>query len=253
MRAADPALGLTDTFATRWSNGIQFYLRERTPIVDGFVAFIDSPWAIVGYAQAQFWSGHDFAREFGDGAARDCLSVAISEYDLPGVLFGKPARECSKREIIAEVWAQINQHFGDAGQPVLPFDLVASWSVDPGLTFGRHGRGIVFNEDALVHNLAGYYMKRPTPRTAIPNFALAGDWVRTEFPPPTSEAANESGRKACNAILEASRSTQAPCVVREPFHPPQYAAARQADEVLYAAGLPNALDLPSVLDVPVKI
>jgi uncharacterized protein with NAD-binding domain and iron-sulfur cluster len=120
--------------------------------------------------------------------------------------------------------------------------LIVSTYIDPGLEFGP--QGIVHNEDPLVHNLAGYYLKRPTPRTAIPNLMLAGDWVRTEFPPPTSEAANESARKAVNAILQASGSHAEPCRLFDLYRPSELTAARKVDEIRFRAGLPNALDVP---------
>ena len=77
---------------TNWMNGIQFYLRREVPIAHSQVGYIDSPWALSSVSQAQFWS-RDFASTYGDGQARDCLSALIAEWDQPGILYGKPARE----------------------------------------------------------------------------------------------------------------------------------------------------------------
>jgi uncharacterized protein with NAD-binding domain and iron-sulfur cluster len=239
---ADPTLDLDGQFLTRWSNAVSYFLRARVPSARGWVSYVDSPWSIVAYTQAQFWAGHDFARDFGDGTVRDCLSSAISNFDNPGILYGKPARACSPEEILKEVWAQMNQHLGDRAGPRLPESLIASTYIDPGLEFGPGG--IVHNDDPIGHNMAGYYLKRPTPRTAIPNLMLAGDWVRTDFPPPTQEAANESGRKAVNAILDASGSNAERCKIFPLYKPKEFAAARRIDEIRFRAGMKNALDVP---------
>ena len=110
VRAFDPALdGLDDLFVD-WMVGIQYYLKRPADITHGHVTFLDSPWALTALTQAQFWPERNFARDYGDGAAVDCLSVDVSDWDSPGILYGKPAKQCTRQEIAAEVWAQIKQH-----------------------------------------------------------------------------------------------------------------------------------------------
>lgn len=66
--------------------GVMLYLRTPTPVVHGHINCLDSPWAVTGVGQAQFWAGRDFSRDYGDGRTRDCLSAIISEWDKPGIL-----------------------------------------------------------------------------------------------------------------------------------------------------------------------
>ncbi|HEY1496640.1 MAG TPA: FAD-dependent oxidoreductase, partial [Candidatus Solibacter sp.] len=112
LKRAAPSLANLDKLKTRWMNGIQFYLSKDAPLVNGHVIYLDSPWALTSVSQRQFWTNVDLS-QYGDGTVRGILSVDISDWEAPGVVFGKPARECSAIEIKDEVWAQLQQHLND--------------------------------------------------------------------------------------------------------------------------------------------
>ena len=97
-RSTRRSSGMDELFVD-WMNGIQFYLRAPVDITHGHVTFVDAPWALTALTQAQFWADRDFARDYGDGTAVDCLSVDISDWDTPGILYGKPAKQCTREEI----------------------------------------------------------------------------------------------------------------------------------------------------------
>ena len=109
-----------DELFVDWMVGIQYFLRERLDITHGHITFADSPWALTGLTQAQFWSERDFPADYGDGKVVDCLSVDVSDWDTPGLLYNKPAKRCTKREVSREVWAQIEAHLSDRGEFELP-------------------------------------------------------------------------------------------------------------------------------------
>ncbi len=95
---AAPSLARMDYLGTAWMNGIQYYLRERSQILNGHVLCADSPWALSFIPQAQFWVG-DFASRYGDGQVHDKLSAVIADWTKPGILFGKAAQDCTPDEI----------------------------------------------------------------------------------------------------------------------------------------------------------
>ena len=241
MRTLDPALARLDKLQTDWMVGIQFYLREKVDIVRGHITFIDSPWALTALTQGQFWADRDFPRDYGDGTAVDCLSVDISNWDAPGMLFGKPAKECRPEEVAQEVLAQIRYHH-TAGE-LLPDGIVHSWFLDPGVQYDAATRRNS-NETPLLVNTAGSWANRPEVRTKIPNLFLAGDFVRTDIDLATMEGANESGRKAANAILASAGSNATPATTYTLWRNPALAPLQAADGLLYRLGLPNALDVP---------
>jgi uncharacterized protein with NAD-binding domain and iron-sulfur cluster len=238
--AADPNLRRMRHLVTRWMNGIQFYLREPVPIVRGHVLYADSPWALTSISQAQFWPG-EFARRYGDGSAHDCLSVDIADFDEPGVVYGKPARELTPRQIAREAWVQMKQHLNDTGSEILRDDMIESWFLDPALVFGRQG---VRNDDELFISTPGAWKNRPSARTRIPNLMLAADYVRVNIDTASMEGANEAGRRAANAVLDASGSRTEPAAVHALYRPPEFEPLRRADEELWARGARNPLDVP---------
>jgi uncharacterized protein with NAD-binding domain and iron-sulfur cluster len=237
----DPELEQMNALRVDWMNGIQFFLRGRVDLTHGHVAFVDSPWALTGLTQAQFWRPRRFRRRYGDGAAVDCLSIDISDWDTPGILYGKPAKRCSRRQVKEEVWAQIKAHLEDTGERVLSDDILHSWFLDPAIVWNRDRRRNR-NDEPLLVNTIGSWDKRPAAGTAIPNLVLAGDYVQTDIDLATMEGANESAREAANEILRRSGSRAEPARKFRLFDPPEHNAAKRVDAERFRVGLPNVLD-----------
>ncbi|MFJ5261582.1 FAD-dependent oxidoreductase [Streptomyces sp. NPDC088387] len=241
LRAADPQLARCAALRTDWMTGVMFYLRTPTPVVHGHVNCLDSPWAVTAVGQAQFWDGRDFARDYGDGRARDCLSAIISEWDKPGILYGKPARACTQEEVVAELWAQLKDGLNDSGKTTLTDADRLGWFMDPAVT-GLGSPDPQNREQLLIHP-TGTLHNRPTARTRVPNLFLAGDYVRTDVDLASMEGANESARLAVNALLDADNSDAEPCRVHELYRPPELEPLKRVDALRHALGLRNTFDL----------
>ncbi|MFH8408815.1 FAD-dependent oxidoreductase [Streptomyces sp. NPDC018019] len=243
IRAADRRLAGMDRLRTTWSHGIQYFLRRPVPVVQGHVAYIDSPWSLVSISQSQFWRS-DFPRTWGDGQARDSFSVVVSDWDAPGALYGKPAKQCTRQEIAAEVWAQMKAALEDTGRTYLPDDVLHSWFLDPAVS-GTGGPEPA-NDEPYLLNDAGSWEHRPDAATAIPNLFLAADYVRTysnvDFT--SMETANEAGRRAANALLGAAGSGADRVRLFAGYRPPEFEAAKLLDATRYRLGLPHILDTP---------
>src|SRR5262249_50136682 len=85
---------------TEWMTGVQFYLKDDVSLGQGHQMHLDSPWALTSLSQAQFWKPDiDLGRDYGDGTVKGIISVDISDWSRRG-LNGKPARHCSRDEII---------------------------------------------------------------------------------------------------------------------------------------------------------
>jgi uncharacterized protein with NAD-binding domain and iron-sulfur cluster len=240
VRALDPALAQLDHLFVDWMAGIQFYLRRKVDITRGHLTFLDAPWALTALSQAQFWGGRDFARDYGDGTAVDCFSVDISDWDTKGILYGKPAKKCTREEIAAEVWAQIKQHHTAGDQ--LSDGIVHSWFLDPGIAWVK-GRRENRNDTPLLVNTVGTWEKRPRAQSKIPNLFLAGDYVQTDIDLATMEGGNESGRAAVAALLQAAGSTAEPPRMYKLYEAPEFAQLKAVDAQRYRDGQPNALDV----------
>jgi uncharacterized protein with NAD-binding domain and iron-sulfur cluster len=242
---ADPSLEQMDDLFTDWMAGIQFYLRRPAEITHGHITFIDSPWALTALTQGQFWADRDFRKDYGDGSVVDCLSVDISNWDAPGVLFGKKAKHCTRSEVAREVLAQIRRHHTAGDQ--LGKGIVHSWFLDPGIQW-HPAAGRNTNATPLLVNTVRSWEKRPAAVTRIPNLFLSGDYVQTDVDLATMEGANESARHAVNGLLDQAGSKATRAQTWRLYDPPEFAAVKAADAALYAQGQPNPFDLP--VDLP---
>lgn len=239
---ADPKLeGMNDLFVD-WMVGIQYFLREKIEITRGHITFADSPWALTALTQAQFWEHRNFPKTYGDGKAVDCLSVDISDWDTPGLLYNKPAKKCTPKQVAKEVWAQIEAHLADRGEFALNKKMVHSWFLDPGVTWDPK-RKRNRNATPLLVNTAGSWEKRPEAATEVPNLFLSGDYVKNDIDLATMEGANESARDAVIALLDRVGSKADPPAKYKLYDPPEFEPLKAIDRELYKAGLPNVLEV----------
>ncbi|MFI7354305.1 FAD-dependent oxidoreductase [Streptomyces avidinii] len=241
LRAADPMLGRCDRLQTDWMTGIQFYLTERAPLVHGHLNCIDSPWSLTAIQQAEHWPSRDFPADYGDGTAVDCLSVDISEWDKPGILYGRTAKQCTREEVAREVWAQLKASLNDTGKTLLADSELHSWFLDPGVD--GLGTPHPTNQDELLIHPVGTLHNRPSAGTRIPNFFLSGDYVAVDIDLATMEGANASARAAVNSLLDHDGSPAPRCTVRPLYRAPELEAARRHDLWRHRLGLRNVFDL----------
>ena len=136
LLAIDPTLGNLRTLApnVEWMNGLQFYLRRDLPIAHGHVIHIDSEWALTSVSQVQFWRSMS-PDQFGDSDVRGVLSVDVSDWDAPGSN-GRSAMQCSREEVVREVWAQLKRSF-NIDREVLRDEDLHSWFLDPDIQAER--------------------------------------------------------------------------------------------------------------------
>ncbi len=238
--------------AVEWMNGIQFFLTEDVPIAHGHTIHLDSPWAITSVSQPQFWTDRDLA-DYGDGKVKGIVSVDISNWNVPG-LNGKKARDCSRQEVATEVWAQMKRSL-NIGDEVLADEQLHSWFLDPDVEASDDPSrpGIEVNTEPLLVNYVDTWRLRPEAVTRIPNFFLAGDYVRTTTDLATMEAANEAARRAVNGVLNASGSTKEPCRLWRLHEPELLAPWRAYDRLRFRAGLPWDNRLTGVADLLLSV
>jgi 15-cis-phytoene desaturase len=197
--AAAPALAGIAELDVEWMIGAQYFLSRDVPLAHGHVILADSPWALTLVSHPQFWR----AGALPEGV-RGLLSVCLSSWDAPGTYCGKPARDCTPDELLAEVWQEILAHTSE----VRPGDLVRAVLADS-LEVGPDGK--TGNREPLLINTVDSWRHRPDAITAIPNLFLASDYVRGHTDLATMEGANEAARRAVNGILERTGSTAPRC------------------------------------------
>jgi 15-cis-phytoene desaturase len=240
LKESEPRLAQLGALHTEWMLGLQFFLDVDVKLAQGHLLVTDCPWALTAVSQAQFWSDVDLSR-FGDGRVDGILSVDISNWNTPGDQCGKPARDCTEEEIIAEVWDELKRHLNDTGEVHLEdHNVVHAYLAESCRRCGDHW----VNDEPLLINTAGSWSKRPTAVTGIHNFFLASDYVQTNTDVASMEAANEAARAAVNGILDASGSTASKCRIWELEDPIWFEPFRMIDRQLFKRGLPHPLYHP---------
>lgn len=237
MARAEPALGEIHRLNLVWMNGIQFYLATDVPVVHGHVTYNDSPFALTSISQRQFWPGVDFAR-LGDGRVKGILSVDISDWDTPGILYDRPAGELSPEEVKDEVWAQLKAHLNQYGDVRLRDGDLLGWFLDPDIVGPNRGVKGMNLEPTLV-NTSGSWAWRPEAVTAIDNLFLASDYVRSNTDLASMEGANEAARRAVNGIISRSGFGGDECRIWPLPGLPGFGPLRAFDEVRVRLGLRN--------------
>ncbi|TDC62617.1 hypothetical protein E1200_25130 [Actinomadura sp. GC306] len=238
--AVDPSLRSLRELTTDWMNGIMFYLRQPINLGRGHVAYAAQPWALTSINQGQFWKNTNISRTYGNGEVNDILSMCISAWDVPGILYGKPARECTHEQIFNEVKAQLRAAI-PWGPIVLNDFNIHSYFIDPAIT--GNGTPNVANEEPLLINRPGSWNHRPEATTALPNLFLASDYVKADINLATMEGANEAGRKAANGILEASGVNETPAKLFKMYLPNEFKGFYDDDDRRFDRGEANAFDL----------
>lgn len=245
LAAVDPALAGVRRLQSSMSSmvGAQFFFSKPVPICRGHVAYPDAPWALSSISQGQFWA--DGVAGYGDGTVQDILSVDISDWNTIAPRLGRAARDCTKEEVLDEVWAQLADALGTR--------------IDRASLVARHlDRNVFFtpgeparNTTPLLVHPPGSYFDRPGADVRIENLFLASDYVKTNTDLASMEGANEAGRRAVNAILDAEGSSAVPCAIWGMGDDlgPLVDVAKRLDRDLYLleSGRPSALPFGGAL------
>ncbi len=243
LKALAPSLAALNKIRTAWMNGIQFYLAQDVPLDFGHTLYADSPWAITSISQRQFWNQVNLAG-YGNGHVGGILSVDISDWETPGIVYGKTAMQCSAQEIKQDAWQQIKVHLNVTGANIIDDSNLLGWFLDPDIQF-PNPTGVT-NLEPLMINTSGSLQYRPEAATQIPNLFLASDYVKTYTDVACMEAANEAARRAVNALLDRVGSTASRASVWPLTEPDYFEPLIEYDCLRFRLGLPHAGALPAL-------
>jgi uncharacterized protein with NAD-binding domain and iron-sulfur cluster len=250
MLEIDPTLEYMKSLALNvsWMNGIQLYLTEDIRINHGHTVYVDTPWALTSISQAQFWKDFDWS-QYGDGKIKNILSIDVSDWFCPGILYGKNASDCSPQEIVKECWEQIKLSLNVNGKVILKDEYLHHWNIDDSIVQSIPK----VNKEPLLVNNENTWPLRPYSYTDISNFFLAADYVKTNTDLATMEGANEAARRAVNDILYLSKYKGSYCKIWNLHEPWYLSILRYKDGKRYAQGLPWEGKLPIGVETLTKI
>jgi uncharacterized protein with NAD-binding domain and iron-sulfur cluster len=241
LLAADPSLEGIGRLRNYGGIALQLLLKRKVPELGTLFATLDAPWQVISEVLTSQWTT-DLSR-CGDGTAVELVAVQVADdsaFRRPGMLYGKPANECTKTELINEILAQWRRYLPGGGE-IFADANIHSWQVT-GRRVAATARGLATDEPLFAAS-PGCWQDQPEQATAIPNLFLAGSYTRTSTIACNMDGANESGKLAANAVLEASGVSVAPIKLGTVPTPPALQALRAEDDVNYALGLPNVFDV----------
>ncbi|WP_437960342.1 FAD-dependent oxidoreductase [Sorangium sp. So ce119] len=241
-------------------SGIQFYLEGDLGPAHGHIYFTESEWGLSAISQVQFWRDRIPDDPYYTVKYISIFSVDIGDWHAPSKhLRGRCAAQCSRDELALEVWRQIEANIEHVGwKPLRPF----AYHLDDGVIYERQSGAEerpVENLHPYPVNLAGDWDNHPgtVERDAYEIFegvVLAGAYVKTRTRLTTMESANESARRAVNAVLndyhEAHPDERLPLPCRL-FDPEENEVddlqfLKELDADLVKLGLPHFLEILEV-------
>jgi hypothetical protein len=201
----------------RYMCGIQFYFPADVRVILGHTVCLDSPWGVSYISQVQYWQDH--IRDHSGVRGIFSAIFTLFEEASQGVVGKEPktAMQCNADEIADRVWKQILDSWDESKFGELP--RPEYYYLDESLRYDdKSGRWI--NDTPYLVNRVGDWDRRGGVRNPDGSYAyrmqlghtvFAGAFMRTETRLNTMEAANESGRRAVNAILDHDRAPHQLC------------------------------------------
>jgi hypothetical protein len=194
-----------DSGPLRYMCGIQFYFESDVKVILGHTLCLDSPWGVSYISQSQYWQD----RSRGQSGIRGIISAIFTRFEVEAPDRNgqntKRALACNPDEIAERVWTQIRNSWDEERFGKLPDPDY--YYVDESL---RHDRQGWSNATPYLVNQVGSWPARGGLRVESGDYVyrmqlghtvFAGAFMRTYTRLNTMEAANETGRRATNAIL----------------------------------------------------
>lgn len=226
-----PAFAAVHGLRSEWMVGAQYFLDTDVRLQEDFALGSRTPWALTAVSSNTFWKKP--VSEYGNGLAKGLISIDVSNWRTPGILFGKPAERCTQEEVKKEVWAQLLQYIDPATREKLNNSRILNIAIDPALIFSENKNTY---SDELFLNTVDSWKNRPSAESNISNLMMAGDFARTYTDLACMESACESGKRAANAVLKAMGSYQL-VEIHKPSEPIAFYGAKMMDQFRFNMGL----------------
>ena len=241
LAQADPGLQRIGLLEPLQMFSVQILLTEKASELRTAFTSLTAPWSMGNEVLTSVWDID--LTEYGDGKAVEFVSVQIDDPSwrfLPGMLYNKPAKDCTPTEIVDEVLAQLRHHLPN-GAKLFADDRIHSVYFSPGVKNNGDDRPMAIDEPLLSVS-PSCWENQPESITMVPNLFLAGSYTRNSHPGDTMDGANESGKRVANAILDAARLPGARAKVASCTAPRLVRLLQTCDDYRYSRGRRNVFD-----------
>ncbi|NNH70876.1 NAD(P)-binding protein [Nocardia uniformis] len=241
LAEVDPALGRIKNIEPTLLCGLTVYLTEEVPELYELHYSASEPWGAAVINYAKLWD-QQIDELYGDGTVKGYLSIDIPDWETPGIIYGKSAKDLDPEHIFHETIAQLRRDVPD-GERLLPDSLIHSWYLSR--TTQAHGTDPVTHLEHLFVNTPSCMDNQPEATTAVKNLFLASSYVRTDngLGVDSMDSATEAGCRATNGILTAAGSAATPAEVARFVDVWFLKPLLALDNRLYRRGRRNIFDL----------
>lgn len=171
----------------QWMVGIQYYFDQKVSDIATAIHLSDSPWQLIIEPQKALW------RQCG---CADQWSIGICDDKTLGLLTNKPASECTRDEIGAEVWHQVKTYMNIRVDPS-HYELWYSYQFSSGKLSSW--------EPKFSPNYGSWKIRPDTRPSGKPvNWCNASHYVRTGDEMILMDAAARAGVAAAQCIVAAN-------------------------------------------------
>ncbi len=183
---------------------VTFRLHEKVYFQEpSILMHLDTPWVIMWRPEGPLW---DVPLGKGKSQPGELLSAGIGVWHRKGVLYDKPAHECTEQEIVDEVWHQMKMSPGlmklfktDTGK-TLDDVKYSSYNIWHSFSFDSE-RGRLDTWEPKFSNNVGTVALRPTTcDPTLSNLIHANAYTRTDSNLYNMDSAAEAGIRAANFI-----------------------------------------------------
>jgi FAD dependent oxidoreductase len=226
----------------RYMCGVQFYFDADVRLFLGHTLCLDSLWGVSYISQEQYWQD----RSRGQDGVRGVLSAIFTRFEVaaPGITDPTPktAMQCNEAELVERVWKQIADTWNTPANG--PSPTPHYYFLDENLSRPHEQWR---NETPYLVNKVCDWEHRGGARTASGDYVypmqlghtvFAGTFMRTTTRLNSMEAANETGRRAVNAILdrEGVLAERVPVYDLEHYEVPELRPLRELDARIWRRG-----------------
>jgi uncharacterized protein with NAD-binding domain and iron-sulfur cluster len=235
----------------RYMCGVQFFFAADIKAFVGHALCLDSAWGVSYISQAQYWQD----RPRGQTGIRGVISAIFTRFEEKAQVPSgqmKTILECTKDEVAATVWGEIKASWNAQTAGQLPDPLY--YYIDENL---QYENSKWTNKTPYLVNSVETWPRRGGVRTTDDDYVyrvqlghtvFAGAFMRTHTRLNTMEAANETGRRAANAILDYDGSQAQRCATwnMEDYEIPEFLPLRELDKRIFRRGGRHSLRSPLV-------
>lgn len=183
---------------------VTVHIREKINFGEPLIIILpDTAWTLMFRPEGPLW---DVPLGNGKEPPGEVLSMGIGAWYKKGIIYGKPARDCTEEELVNEVWAQMKQssglmkHFKTDNNLTLNDIHYSSCNMWYSFSYDRERGKFDTWEPKFSNNVGTVALRPSTYQEDLTNLVHATAYTKTDANIFNMDSAAEAGIRAANFI-----------------------------------------------------